>query len=185
MAKHFVISRTHHDFGGGRLHLDERRPARCSSSLAGRVPDRAGERPGVVLFAHGSGSSRHSPRNRYVATVLNKAGLCTLLLDLLTPDEEADRANVFDVQLLAGRLTEVTRWLRAQPAVGQAAFGYLGASTGAEAALWAAAEPGTDVAAVVSRGSQPDLASPRLPAVPAPTLLIVGGLDTLARSREP
>jgi len=89
----------------------------------------------AITSTAGSGSSRHSPRNRYVATVLNQAGLGTLLLDLLTPDEEADRANVFDVQLLAGRLTEVTRWLRAQPAVGQAAVGYFGASTGAAAAL--------------------------------------------------
>jgi putative phosphoribosyl transferase len=154
------------------------RPAAGAVRLAGylTMPENA---PGVVLFAHGSGSSRHSPRNRYVATVLNQAGLGTLLLDLLTPDEEADRANVFDVQLLARRLTEVTRWLRAQPAVGQAAIGYFGASTGAAAALWAVAAPGADVAAVVSRGGRPDLASPRLPAVTAPTLFIVGGLDTL------
>jgi putative phosphoribosyl transferase len=154
------------------------RPMAGSLQLAGYliVPENA---PGVVLFAHGSGSSRHSPRNRYVATVLNQAGLGTLLLDLLTPDEEADRANVFDVHLLAGRLTEVTQWLRAQPAVGQAAVGYFGASTGAAAALWAAAAPGAGIAAVVSRGGRPDLATPRLTAVTAPTLLIVGGLDTL------
>jgi putative phosphoribosyl transferase len=131
-----------------------------------------------VLFAHGSGSSRHSPRNRYVATVLNEAGLGTLLLDLLTPEEEKDRANVFDVGLLARRLTEVTSWLRAQPPASQAAIGYFGASTGAAAALRAAAEPGADVAAVVSRGGRPDLAGPRLSAVTAPTLLIVGELDT-------
>jgi putative phosphoribosyl transferase len=153
-------------------------PAAGAVQLAGylTVPENA---PGVVLFAHGSGSSRHSPRNRYVATVLNEAGLGTLLLDLLTPEEEADRANVFDVELLARRLADVTGWLRTRPRAGQAAIGYFGASTGAAAALWAAAEPGADIAAVVSRGGRPDLAGPRLGAVTAPTLLIVGGLDTL------
>ena len=156
----------------------EVRPAAAAVQLAGylTIPENA---PGVVLFAHGSGSSRYSPRNRYVATVLNEAGLGTLLLDLLTPEEETDRANVFDVELLARRLTEVTGWLRAQPPVGQAAIGYFGASTGAAAALWAAADPGAGIAAVVSRGGRPDLAGPRLAAVTAPTLLIVGGLDTL------
>jgi putative phosphoribosyl transferase len=133
--------------------------------------------PGIVVFAHGSGSSRHSPRNRYVAGVLNEAGLGTLLVDLLTPGEEADRANVFDIGLLAGRLAEVTRWLRAQPRAARAAVGYFGASTGAAAALWAAAGPGAGIAAVVSRGGRPDLARPRLAAVTAPTLLIVGGRD--------
>ena len=149
-------------------------PVRLAGYLT--VPENA---PGVVLFAHGSGSSRHSPRNRYVASVLNEAGLGTLLLDLLTPEEEADRANVFDVGLLARRLANVTAWLRTQPRAGQAAIGYFGASTGAAAALWAAAEPGADIAAVVSRGGRPDLAGPRLAAVTAPTLLIVGGRDTL------
>ena len=133
--------------------------------------------PQIVVFAHGSGSSRHSPRNRHVAGVLNGVGLGTLLFDLLTPDEERDRANVFDIGLLAGRLAEVTRWLRAQPRAANAAIGYFGASTGAAAALWAAAEPGADIAAVVSRGGRPDLARPRLAAVTAPTLLIVGGHD--------
>jgi putative phosphoribosyl transferase len=153
-------------------------PAAGPVRLAGylTIPANA---PGVVLFAHGSGSSRHSPRNRYVASVLTEAGLGTLLLDLLTPAEEADRANVFDVELLARRLAEVTSWLRTQSAAGQGAVGYFGASTGAAAALWAAAEPGADVAAVVSRGGRPDLAGPRLAAVTAPTLLIVGGLDTV------
>src|SRR6266516_2230824 len=132
---------------------------------------------GVVLFAHGSGSSRHSPRNRYVAGVFREAGLGTLLLDLLTPEEEADRANVFDIGLLAGRLAEVTGWLRAQPRAARAAVGYFGASTGAAAALWAAAEPGAGIAAVVSRGGRPDLAGARLGLVTAPTLLIVGGHD--------
>jgi putative phosphoribosyl transferase len=131
----------------------------------------------VVVFVHGSGSSRHSPRNRHVAGVLNDAGLGTLLFDLLTAEEELDRANVFDIGLLAGRLAQVTRWLRAQPGAAQAAIGYFGASTGAAAALRAAAEPGAGIAAVVSRGGRPDLARPRLAAVTAPTLLIVGGRD--------
>lgn len=138
------------------------------------VPDGA---PGVVLFAHGSGSSRHSPRNRYVAGVLSAAGIGTLLFDLLTPPEERDRANVFDIGLLAGRLAGATRWLRGQPGLADVPIGYFGASTGAGAALWAATEPGTEVAAVVSRGGRPDLAAPRLAMVTAPTLLIVGGWD--------
>ncbi len=132
---------------------------------------------GLVVFAHGSGSSGHSPRNRYVAAVLAEAGLGTLLFDLLTPAEEADRANVFDIALLAGRLAEGTRWLRGQPGAAGLAVGYFGASTGAAAALWAAAEPGAGIAAVVSRGGRPDLAGPRLGSVRAPTLLIVGGRD--------
>ncbi len=138
------------------------------------VPENA---PEIVIFVHGSGSSRHSPRNRHVASVLNDSGLGTLLFDLLTPEEELDRANVFDISLLAGRLIQVTGWLRAQPRAAQAAIGYFGASTGAAAALWAAAEPGADIAAVVSRGGRPDLARPRLAAVTGPTLLIVGGKD--------
>jgi putative phosphoribosyl transferase len=132
----------------------------------------------VVLFAHGSGSGRFSPRNRYVARVLEQAGLGTLLLDLLTPQEELDRANVFDIGLLAGRLAEATRWVLARPDSAGSRIGYFGASTGAGAALWAAAEPDAPVAAVVSRGGRPDLAGDRLPAVTAPTLLIVGGADT-------
>ena len=140
------------------------------------VPDGANA---IVVFAHGSGSSRHSPRNRFVASVLNHAGLGTLLFDLLTPEEEHDRANVFDIPLLARRLVDVTAWLRTQPEGGGAAIGYFGASTGAGAALWAAAEPDADVRAVVSRGGRPDLAAPRLGAVRAPTLLIVGGADPL------
>ena len=131
------------------------------------------------MFAHGSGSSRHSPRNRFVASVLNRAGLGTLLFDLLTPAEEHDRANVFDIPLLARRLVDVTAWLRTQPEGRDAAIGYFGASTGAGAALWAAAEPDADVRAVVSRGGRPDLAAPRLGDVRAPTLLIVGGDDTV------
>ena len=147
-------------------------PIRLAGDLT--VPDNAA---GIVVFAHGSGSSRHSPRNRHVARVLNDAGLGTLLFDLLTPDEERDRANVFDIGLLAGRLAEVTGWLRAQPSLASTAIGYFGASTGAAAALRAAADPGAGIAAVVSRGGRPDLARPRLAAVTAPTLLIVGGRD--------
>jgi putative phosphoribosyl transferase len=138
------------------------------------VPDRA---TGIVVFAHGSGSSRHSPRNRYVAGVLNQAGLATLLFDLLTAAEEHDRTNVFDIDLLACRLVDVTGWLATRPEVSGLPVGYFGASTGAAAALWAAAEPANEIAAVVSRGGRPDLASPRLAAVAAPTLLIVGGRD--------
>ncbi len=146
--------------------------ARLAGDLT--VPENA---PGIVVFAHGSGSSRHSPRNRHVARILNDAGLGTLLFDLLTLEEEHNRANVFDIGLLAGRLAEATRWLRAQPSVKGAAIGYFGASTGAAAALWAAAEPGAGIAAVVSRGGRPDLARPRLAAVTSPVLLIVGGDD--------
>jgi putative phosphoribosyl transferase len=151
-------------------------PAADEVRLAGHltVPENAA---GIVVFAHGSGSSRHSPRNRYVARVLTEAGLGTLLFDLLTVEEELDRANVFDIGLLARRLTEVTGWLHSQPHAAGATIGYFGASTGAAAALWAAAEPGAGIAAVVSRGGRPDLAWPRLAAVTAPTLLIVGGRD--------
>jgi len=132
---------------------------------------------GTVVFAHGSGSSRHSPRNRYVASVLNEAGLSTLLVDLLTTDEELDRSNVFDIELLAARLSAVTTWIRARPETSATPVAYFGASTGAGAALWAAADRGADVAAVVSRGGRPDLAAARLGEVRAPTLLIVGGAD--------
>jgi putative phosphoribosyl transferase len=134
---------------------------------------------GIVVFAHGSGSSRHSPRNRFVAAALNQARLGTLLFDLLTPAEEHDRANVFDIDLLARRLVDVTAWLRHQPGAAHARVGYFGASTGAAAALCAAADPDADpdIAAVVSRGGRPDLAGHHLAAVRAPTLLIVGGWD--------
>ncbi|MCF3173331.1 phosphoribosyltransferase [Streptomyces sioyaensis] len=130
----------------------------------------------VVMFAHGSGSSRHSPRNRLVAAALNDAGLGTLLFDLLTPAEENNRAKVFDIETLAGRLADATGWLRGRTA---RQIGYFGASTGAAAALRAAAGSGADVGAVVSRGGRPDLAGPHLSAVRAPTLLIVGGNDTM------
>ncbi|MFF4834894.1 phosphoribosyltransferase family protein [Streptomyces sp. NPDC001315] len=145
--------------------------------LRGRltVPDAA---TGVVVFAHGSGSSRHSPRNRSVAAGLNRAGLGTLLFDLLTEEEETDRANVFDTGLLAHRLADATGWLRGRPETEGLAVGYFGASTGAAAALGAAVERGEEIAAVVSRGGRPDLAGPWLPSVTAPTLLIVGGSDS-------
>lgn len=132
---------------------------------------------GIVVFAHGSGSSRHSPRNRYVAQVLQQAGLGTLLIDLLTPEEELDRRNVFDIELLASRLLAATRWLAGRPDTTDCRYGYFGASTGAGAALSAAADPGAGVSAVVSRGGRPDLAGPRLGLVHAPTLLVVGSED--------
>jgi putative phosphoribosyl transferase len=136
---------------------------------------------GLVLFAHGSGSGRHSPRNRHVAQSLNHEGLATLLFDLLTPSEEGDRHNVFDIPMLGGRLRAVSEWARAQPGMDRHPIGYFGASTGAGAALWAAAaQPG--VFAVVSRGGRPDLAEGRLPDVSAPTLLIVGGNDPVVES---
>jgi putative phosphoribosyl transferase len=145
-------------------------------ALAGRltVPEGAG---GAVVFAHGSGSSRHSSRNQFVAGVLNEAGFATLLFDLLTRREELDRANVFDIELLGGRLLDVAGWIRGRPETAQLAIGCFGASTGAAAALWAAADPAAGIAAVVSRGGRPDLAGLRLPRVQAPTLLIVGGAD--------
>ena len=132
---------------------------------------------GVVLFAHGSGSGRHSPRNRSVAAVLQQAGLATLLLDLLTPAEALDHSSVFDVPLLAARVGVASQWVTVVPELGALPIGYFGASTGAAAALWSAAQPDSPVAAVVSRGGRPDLAGTLLPAVTAPTLLIVGGRD--------
>ena len=133
---------------------------------------------GFVIFAHGSGSTRHSPRNRFVASLLNEARLGTLLFDLLTPTEELERANVFDIELLARRFAKVTEWLRGEREVDELPIGYFGASTGAGAALLAAAEPDNQAAVVVSRGGRPDLAGSALANVRAPTLLIVGGHDT-------
>lgn len=137
---------------------------------------------GLVLFAHGSGSSRKSPRNRFVARALRDRGLGTLLFDLLTASEESrdavDAQLRFDIPLLAGRLAEVTIWMREQENARKLAFGYFGASTGAGAALIAAAQRPDAVAAVVSRGGRPDLAGASLARVRAPTLLIVGGDDT-------
>jgi len=137
----------------------------------------------IVVFAHGSGSSRHSPRNNYVADVLNDAGIATLLIDLLTPDEELidfQTARLrFDIGLLADRLTTITHWLRGQSATDKLHLGYFGASTGAAAALVAAAKQPQFVEAIVSRGGRPDLAGSWLIKVRAPTLLIVGGNDKI------
>lgn len=136
---------------------------------------------GIVLFAHGSGSSRHSPRNRYVAQLLNQASFATLLVDLLTAEEEAIDLRTaqlrFDIGFLAERLAGVTDWLVRHPDPQPLQIGYFGASTGAAAALVAAAERPAAIGAVVSRGGRPDLAGPYLPRVRAPTLLIVGGND--------
>lgn len=131
----------------------------------------------LVIFAHGSGSSRFSPRNMAVAEALTAQGMGTLLFDLLTPDEEQDRANVFDIPLLAERLVEVVQWIDRQPELARLQLGLFGASTGAAAALVAAAELGSRIGAVVSRGGRPDLAGTALKMVRAPTLLIVGGFD--------
>jgi putative phosphoribosyl transferase len=135
----------------------------------------------LVLFAHGSGSSRHSPRNQFVARTLNDAGLATLLFDLLTPEEEAIDARTaelrFNIKLLAERLVHATNWAKQQQQTRDLQIGYFGSSTGGGAALVAAADSPQDVAAVVSRGGRPDLAGEALPRVQAPTLLIVGGND--------
>jgi putative phosphoribosyl transferase len=165
--------------GAGNLEREVMIPA-DGTTLSGTLtlPD---ESRGIVLFAHGSGSSRHSPRNRAVARTLNDAGLATLLFDLLTRDEEAvDQITAhlrFDIELLAGRLVQATEWLREEPVVHDLAIGYFGSSTGGAAALVAAAEDPEHVSAVVSRGGRPDLAGLALHEVRAPTLLIVGGDD--------
>jgi putative phosphoribosyl transferase len=137
----------------------------------------------LVLFAHGSGSSRHSPRNQFVARTLNKAGLATLLFDLLTPEEEAidmqTREHRFNIRLLAKRLVHATKWAEQQQQTSNLRTGYFGSSTGGAAALAAAVDAPQDVGAVVSRGGRPDLAGDALPRVQAPTLLIVGGNDDI------
>src|SRR5438105_9708556 len=132
---------------------------------------------GLVIFSHGSGSGRFSPRNNQVAAGLRNAGIATLLLDLLRPEEENDRAKVFDIELLASRLSSATRWARSRPELIGLNIGYFGASTGAAAALVSAAEMKGAVSAVVSRGGRPDLADDSLEEVECPTLLIVGGAD--------
>jgi pimeloyl-ACP methyl ester carboxylesterase len=138
------------------------------------VPPQAG---GLVLFAHGSGSGRLSVRNRFVAGTLRRAGMGTLLFDLLTEIEDRDYEMRFDIALLTRRLLGATEWVRQQPALREFALGYFGASTGAAAALRAAAGLGAGIRAVVSRGGRPDMALAELPRVTAPTLLIVGGRD--------
>ena len=132
---------------------------------------------GIVIFVHGSGSSRLSPRNQTVANHLNTIGFATLLFDLLTEEEELNRENVFDIDLLSKRLIDVTRWVRSNPELKKLAIGYFGASTGAAAALVSAAELDIQISAVVSRGGRADLADQWLQRVNAPTLLIVGGDD--------
>lgn len=175
---------------GDRSHMEEHLvripagPVTLEGNLA--VPPQA---RALVLFAHGSGSSRHSPRNRFVARVLTEAGLATLLTDLLTADEEEVDAATghlrFDIPLLAQRLTAITDWLAAQPQTQPMRLGYFGASTGAAAALIAAADRPQAVSAIVSRGGRPDLAAAALARVRAPTLLIVGGRDpVLELNRE-
>ena len=137
----------------------------------------------LVLFAHGSGSSRHSPRNQFVARTLNEAGLATLLFDLLTPEEEAidmqTREHRFNIDLLAVRLRHATKWAKQQKQTSNLGLGYFGSSTGAAAALMAAVDAPQKVDAVVSRGGRPDFAGEALPKVKAPTLLIVGGNDDI------
>jgi pimeloyl-ACP methyl ester carboxylesterase len=147
-----------------------------SVSLEGAlaIPPQA---PGLVLFAHGSGSSRHSPRNNFVAQVLRSGGLGTLLFDLLTEEEDAVYRTRFDIRLLTKRLVEVTEWVMNQPEARNLRIGYFGASTGAAAALEAAAILGEKVGAVVSRGGRPDLAQASLHLVVTPTLMVVGELD--------
>ena len=147
-------------------------PLRLAGDL--NLPAGAGA---LILFAHGSGSSRLSPRNRAVAAALNQRGMATLLFDLLTPGEEADRRNVFDIPLLAERLIAVVDWIEEQDALARLPLGLFGASTGAAAALVAAARLGKRIGAVVSRGGRPDMAADVLDQVIAPTLLIVGGFD--------
>jgi putative phosphoribosyl transferase len=141
-----------------------------------RVPDRAS---GIVAFVHGSGSSRFSPRNAQVAHAFNEAGIATLLFDLLLPGEAQDRRMVFDIPLLAGRLEEALDWIAGEKNTAELSVGLFGASTGAAAALTAAARRPERIAAVVSRGGRPDLAANALASVLAPTLLIVGELDTV------
>ena len=144
--------------------------------LAGtlRIPHHA---KGLVIFAHGSGSSRFSPRNVAVAEALSGEGFATLLFDLLTADEEADRRNVFDIRLLAQRLVDAVRWIDSDPALAKQKLGLFGASTGAAAALVAATHLGERIGAIVSRGGRPDLAGDALDRIRTPTLLIVGGAD--------
>lgn len=176
-----VIDKHGHSAHGGNpddaalersVKIEPARGVRVAGDL--RLPESAA---GLVIFAHGSGSSRLSPRNRQVAEVLNEAGFATLLFDLITTEEELDRANVFDIALLADRLLAVTDWAQQEATTADLPISYFGASTGAAAALRAAARLGDRVRAVVSRGGRPDLAAERLEGVAAPTLLIVGGAD--------
>lgn len=150
--------------------------ARVSLEGALAIPEGA---EGIVLFAHGSGSSRKSPRNNFVAQVLRRSGLATLLMDLLTREEDMDYETRFDIDLLAERLDAATGWLRTEESTKNLRIGYFGASTGAAAALKSAASAGEVIGAIVSRGGRPDLAMEALPKVKSPTLLIIGGHDEL------
>ena len=154
------------------LHI----PVSDSVTLFGdiAIPDNA---TGIVIFSHGSGSSRFSPRNRHVAEMLQRAGFATLLLDLLTVEEDRDYDNRFEIGLITERLIAATRWIRESALTKELAIGYFGASTGAAAALAAAAHFGDAISSVVCRGGRPDLAKEHLHKVKAPVLLIVGGLD--------
>jgi len=164
------------------MHLNEVRIPTGRATLYGNLTI-VDEATGLVLFAHGSGSSRHSPRNQFVARVLNNSGLATLLFDLLTPEEEAIDARTaelrFNIKLLAERLVHATNWAKRQQQTRNLRIGYFGSSTGGAAALVAAAQLTQAVGAVVSRGGRPDLAGEALPKVQAPTLLIVGGDDDI------
>lgn len=165
-----------------RSDEETQRDVLVSPLQLGGILDTSQNARGIVLFAHGSGSSRYSPRNQFVAHLLREAGLATLLIDLLTPDEEAidvrTRQLRFDISLLAERLIDATDWLLHNPDTQDLRIGYFGSSTGAGAALVAAARHPGAVGAVVSRGGRPDLAGAALAHVRAPTLLIVGGQDT-------
>lgn len=145
-------------------------------SLPGTLEMHPGAK-GIVLFAHGSGSSRNSPRNAFVASMLREAGLGTLRFDLLTESEDLVSGSRFEIGRIAGRLVEATRWLSAEPEAKGRSLGYFGASTGAAAAIRAAVSPGLRIHAVVSRGGRPDLAGDALDRISAPTLLVVGGRD--------
>src|SRR6266516_7426652 len=164
------------------MHLEDAQIQAGSATLAGNlnVPENA---TALVLFVHGSGSSRHSPRNQFVAQTLNNAGLATLLFDLLTQQEEAidmrTREHRFNIALLAERLVHATKWAKQQEQTRDLRTGYFGSSTGGAAALVAAVDIPQDVDAIVSRGGRPDLAGDALPKVQAPSLLIVGGNDDI------
>jgi putative phosphoribosyl transferase len=171
-----VADREQSDVNAGRRAMSSRSIEIPPLGLGGTLSVPAQAR-GLVVFVHGSGSSRFSPRNVAVAAALNEAGFATLLFDLLTPAEEDDRANVFDIPLLADRLVDAIRWIDRDAELSSLPLGLFGASTGAAAALVAAANLGDRIGAVVSRGGRPDLAGAVLPSVRAPTLLIVGGND--------
>ncbi|MFM7593104.1 MAG: dienelactone hydrolase family protein [Isosphaeraceae bacterium] len=159
------------------MHRDVAIPCSGSQLIRGRL-DLPPDACGLVIFAHGSGSSRHSPRIQFVARELQQAGLATLLIDLLTEEESDHRANVFDINLLAMRLVSALEWAARQEETAGLPVGYFGASTGVAAALVAAARSPRTVSVVVSHGGRPDLAGEYLPKVQSPTLLITGGLDS-------